>query len=89
MEKTAIINSITNAFIDKYFDMNDNWFWVNEEIGGVFNINDCWFDFQEILYCICNNITKRKFFELYFKFEEQIEQENNAKKFIDFLENNS
>lgn len=73
MKKTEIINEITKAFIKKYFDnRQENGWWVNDEIDTAFQVNDYWFDTQDMLYCICNNISEKCFFDAYEKFNDNL-----------------
>lgn len=87
MEKNEIITAITEAFIKKYFDEDACYWWVNDETGTVFYINDFWFNFEDMLYCICNNITTKRFFSCYSKYEKQLDSLdiNNNKVLMDFL----
>ena len=73
MEKNEIINEITQAFEKKYFkNVRITSWWVNDETDTVFYINDFWLETKDMLFCICNNVSPKRFFEVYAKFEEQI-----------------
>ena len=55
-----------------------------------FYINDFWLGTEDILYCICNNIGVKKFFECYEKFEQNLDitSQSQTKPLIEFLKNN-
>ena len=78
---------ITEAFTIKYFGKDAECWWVNDEIGTIFYVNEHWFSFEDMLFCICKNISSKKLFECYSKFEEQIDTDNQleSKPFIEFL----
>jgi hypothetical protein len=91
MKKNDIINSIVNAFINKYFkNTNIQSWWVDDEIDTVFYINDFWFGTEDMLYCVCNDVSVKKFFECYKKFEQNLDitSQLETKPLIEFLKNN-
>jgi hypothetical protein len=49
---------ITEAFVKKYFNKDATYWWVNDEVGTVFFINDFWLDWEVILFCICNKFKR-------------------------------
>jgi hypothetical protein len=78
---------ITEAFVKKYFNKDATYWWVNDEVGTVFFINDFWLDWEVILFCICNNISTKKFFQCYLRYEENIDitSQLESKPLIEFL----
>lgn len=61
-----ITESITKQFLYDYFDDNEpEYWWVANDIGGVFNYGDYWFDFNTVLMCYKLNITKEQLFSWY------------------------
>ena len=48
------------AFEADYFE-----FWVGGRVGGIVAMGDYFFDFQEIKYCVDNNIPCEKLYEFY------------------------
>lgn len=61
-----ITNEITCQFLYDYFDdVDPYYFWVGEEIGGVLNYGDYWFNFSDILICYKLDITEEQLFSWY------------------------
>ena len=57
---------ITNQFLLDYFDDNEPYyFYVGDEIGGVFNYGDYFFDFSNVLICYKLGVTKEQLFQWY------------------------
>ena len=51
-------NHLTEQFLYDYFDDEDpDYWWVSDDIGGVFNYGDYWFDFNTVLTCYKLDIT--------------------------------
>ena len=58
---------ITNQFLLDYFDDNKpDYFYVGDEIGGVFNYGDYYFHFSTILICYKLDVKKKQLFEWYY-----------------------
>lgn len=73
MKKNEIINQIITAFEKKYFkDVRVTSWWVNDEIDTVFYINDFWLGTEDMLFCICNNISVKRFLKAYEQFENNM-----------------
>lgn len=63
-EKSTI--EITETFLYDYFDdVNPYYFWVSEEIGGILNYGDYWFNFSDILTCYKLSITEEQLINWY------------------------
>lgn len=57
-------HNLTNEFIDKYFKGSANdVFWVGDDIGGVFSINDYFFDLDRMREAIKYNASSKRLFE--------------------------
>jgi len=57
---------ITETFLYDYFDdVNPFYFWVCEEVGGILNYGDYWFNFSDILTCYKLSITEEQLFNWY------------------------
>lgn len=57
---------ITNQFLLDYFDDNNpDYFYIGDEIGGVFNYGDYFFDFSNVLICYKLGVTKEQLFQWY------------------------
>ena len=53
-----LTNSLVEKFLYDYFDdVNPDYWWVSDDIGGVFNYGDYWFNFNTVLTCYKLNIT--------------------------------
>ena len=51
-------NNLTKNFLYDYFDdVDPDYWWVSDDVGGVFNYGDYWFDFNTVLTCYKLNIT--------------------------------
>jgi hypothetical protein len=80
----TIVSEITNAFIEKHFTTDAEYYWVGEEIADVLFINDYWLQWKEILFCMEENISEEQFFECYSRFEAGI-YDKHPKHLIQFL----
>ena len=50
LEWENLTNKLTSRFLYDYFDDEDpDYWWVANDIGGVFNYGDYWFDFNTVL----------------------------------------
>ena len=59
-------NNITETFLYDYFDdVNPSYFWVGEEVGGILNYGDYWFNFSDILTCYKLRITEEQLINWY------------------------
>ena len=58
------VNKLTTLFANRYFEDAD-FYWIGDEIGGVISINDCFFNFTDILDYIKNNYSKEQVFKYY------------------------
>jgi len=65
-------NTITKNWIKGYFELSKeevasgiSYYWVADEIGGVFEFADYFIDFYSIIKCYELNVSKEKFFEYY------------------------
>ena len=57
---------ITETFLYDYFDdVNPSYFWVCEEVGGILNYGDYWFNFSDILTCYKLSITEEQLINWY------------------------
>lgn len=57
---------ITETFLYDYFDdVNPYYFWVADEVGGILNYGDYWFNFSDILTCYKLSITEEQLFGWY------------------------
>jgi hypothetical protein len=57
---------LTNQFLYDYFDdVDPYYFYVADEIGGVFSYGDYWFNFSDILVCYKLGITEEQLFAWY------------------------
>ena len=58
LEWENLTNKLTSRFLYDYFDdVDPDYWWVSDDIGGVFNYGDYWFDFNTILTCYKLDIT--------------------------------
>ena len=54
----SLTNNITETFLYDYFDdVDPDYWWVANDVGGVFNYGDYWFDFNTVLTCYKLDIT--------------------------------
>lgn len=64
-----LTNKITEQFIFQYFELELDeeleWFWIADEVGGVFEFSDYYFNFSDVLNCYKHNITKEQLFGWY------------------------
>ena len=59
-------NNITETFLYDYFDdVNPYYFWVSDEVGGILNYGDYWFNFSDILTCYKLSITEEQLLNWY------------------------
>lgn len=57
---------ITETFLYDYFDdVKPSYFWVCEEVGGILNYGDYWFNFSDILTCYKLGITEERLINWY------------------------
>jgi len=63
-EFEIIAESIGAYFCSKYFD-TDDFYWVGKQIGGMLEINDCWFSLDDMLNFMRYNYTKKQMFDYY------------------------
>lgn len=57
---------ITETFLYDYFDdVNPYYFWVADEVGGILNYGDYWFNFSDILTCYKLSITEEQLLNWY------------------------
>lgn len=63
-------NEITENWIRDYFEVEEDeeiyFDWVANDVGGVFDFADYWFDFNTILKCYELNISKEQLFQWYY-----------------------
>ena len=58
LEWENLTNKLTSRFLYDYFDDEDpDYWWVSNDVGGVFNYGDYWFDFNTVLTCYKLSIT--------------------------------
>ena len=58
VEWKKLSNKIAEQFLYHYFDdLDPDYWWVSDDIGGVFNYGDYWFDFNTVLTCYKLDIT--------------------------------
>ena len=64
-----LTNHITENWIREYFEIDDNEDvsvdWVADDVGGVFEFGDMYFNFSDVLDCYKYNITKEQLFLWY------------------------
>ena len=64
-EKTT--NNITETFLYDYFDdVEPYYFWVGDEVGGVFNYGDYFFGFDTVLACYKLEVTEEQLLNWYY-----------------------
>ena len=62
----SLTNKVTEQFLYDYFDDEDpDYWWVSDDIGGVFNYGDYFFSFDTILTCYKLEITFEQFISWY------------------------
>lgn len=69
----VVVQEYTDLFVAKYFDdgestmeeLKSETYWITEEIGTVFFIGDYFFNFDDIRYCIDNNVEEKQLFSWY------------------------
>ena len=58
LEWENLTNKLTSRFLYDYFDdVDPDYWWVSNDVGGVLNYGDYWFDFNTVLTCYKLNIT--------------------------------
>ena len=58
LEWENLTNKLTSRFLYDYFDdVNPDYWWVANDVGGVLNYGDYWFNFNTVLTCYKLNIT--------------------------------
>lgn len=66
LEWENLTNKLTSRFLYDYFDdVDPDYWWVSDDIGGVFNYGDYWFDFNTVLTCYKLSITFEQFINWY------------------------
>ena len=70
IEKWRVLtNKITENWIREYFELEEDEdidvSWVAEDVGGIFEFADMWFDFSNILDCYKYNISRESLFLWY------------------------
>lgn len=76
-------NNITETFLYDYFDdIDPYYFWVGDDIGGVLNYGDYWFNFSDILTCYKLGITYEQLFNWYYFCLENHSVNISLSKFI-------
>lgn len=65
----SITDKITSNWIKEYFELEEDEYidgdWVANDIGGIFNFADYYFDFNTVLKCYEMGITKKQLFAWY------------------------
>lgn len=58
LEWENLTNKLTSRFLYDYFDdVDPDYWWVSNDVGGVLNYGDYWFDFNTVLTCYKLDIT--------------------------------
>lgn len=72
LEWERLTNSITEDWIVKYFELSEedvasgiDYFWVADDVGGIFEFADMYFNFSNVLDCYKYKITKDQLFGWY------------------------
>ena len=66
VEWKKLSNRIAEQFLYHYFDdLDPSYFWVGEEVGGILNYGDYWFNFSDILTCYKLSITEEQLINWY------------------------
>ena len=67
-----LTHKITEQWIAEYFELSEedsasgiDYFWVGDEVGGVFSFADYWFDFNTVLKCYELSISRKNLFLWY------------------------
>ena len=62
-----LCNKITIYFIENYFGntYDVDWYWIADDIGGVINVGDYFFNFSDIVELLEVNPPKKRLFEWY------------------------
>lgn len=64
-----LVNEYLEAFVGKYYTFDDgskaDTYWVTNDIGGVAEIGDEFYNFSDIKYCVDNDVTKEQLFSWY------------------------
>ena len=68
----VLTNSITEDWIVKYFELDEeeraysiDYSWVANDVGGIFEFADYWFNFSDVLDCYKHKITREQLFTWY------------------------
>jgi len=64
-EFERISESIGAYFCSKYFK-SDDYYWVGKQIGGILEINDCWFSLDDMLDYMRYKYTPNQMFKHYY-----------------------
>lgn len=62
---------LADEFLDVYFETSTDCFWVGNTIGGVFAVNDYFFNLDRIVESLRYHASKKKLFEYY---EKELEE---------------
>ena len=64
-----LTSEITETWIREYFDWDENeevqFYWVNDDVGGIFEVSNYYFNFSDVLDCYKHNVTKEDLFKWY------------------------
>ena len=58
-------NKLTESFVRKYFDSQADQWWVADEVGGVFHVNDYFFSLSDMVDFIRHRYSVDHMFEYY------------------------
>lgn len=86
----AATNELAIAFIERYYvsdcPIEDiDWYWVAQDIGGCLNVNDEFWDMNDIVNAFKYNAPKKKLFEWYYyclDMAEKNESPINLKNYV-------
>lgn len=68
-------NELVRAFAEKYYDGNDSWEWIGQEIGGCLNIADEYLNMDLIVDTMKLKPTVKEYFDYYYyQLEEHTEE---------------
>jgi len=77
---------LTQEFLIKYFELEEldeeDFYWMGNEIGGVFNFGDYYFNFSDALYCLENEVEIERLFAWYDYYLENPAESVNLKHFL-------
>lgn len=64
-----LTDDLTCNFLEKYFELEDlqseDYFWVADDVGGIFSYGDYYFNFSDALYCLENEVKVDRVFAWY------------------------